>query len=357
MYVQRLECRRFRCLENLVFEPEPGLNCIRGGNAQGKTSVLEAVLFAATSKSHRTNVESELAQYGAEQFQLRLRVRRETGEVDIASHWFQGTKRIKVNGVPQARLSDLLGRVNVVLFSPEDVDLVKGGAAQRRRFLDMAISQVEPAYLVALQMYRQALRQRNELLRAAQPDHDHIAVWDAQLAQYGAVMTAQRAAFIEALSDHAARAYAQIAGAEPLALDYAPDVRPEESIAAVLERARASDIKRRVTQRGPHRDDFTTLVDARPARAHASQGQQKSAALAIRLAELALARQRIGEYPVLMLDEALAELDVQRARRLLEAIDPQVQCLITTTELEDRYSFRDAGCAMFRIERGRLEKE
>ncbi len=357
MYVQRVECRLFRCLENVIFEPEPALNIIRGGNAQGKTSLLEAVLFAATSKSHRTNVESELPQYGADQFQLRLRAQRDTGAVDIESRWFRGTKRIKVNGVPQTRLSDLLGRVNVVFFSPEDVDLVRGGAAQRRRFLDMAISQVQPPYLAALQMYRQALRQRNELLRAAQPDHDHIAVWDAQLAQYGAVMTAQRAAFIAALSDHAARAYTQIAGAEPLALEYAPDVRMDESLAAVLERSRTSDIKRRVTQRGPHRDDFAVLVDARPARSHASQGQQKSAALAIKLAELALARERVGEYPVLMLDEVLAELDAQRARRLLDAIDPQVQCLMTTTELEDRHGFRDAGSALFRIERGRLEKD
>lgn len=357
MFVARLECRMFRCLEEVIFEPEPGLNCIRGGNAQGKTSLLEAVLFAATSKSHRTVLESELPLYGANQFHLTLNVRRAAGDVAIESRWFQGIKRVKVNGVPQTRLSDVLGRVNVVFFSPEDVELVKGGAGQRRRFLDMALSQVQPAYLAALQMYRQALRQRNELLRADQPDHDHIAMWDAQLAQHGAVMTAQRAVFLDALSGAAAAAYTQIADAEPLSIAYAPDVRPEESIAAVLERSRFSDIKRRLTQRGPHRDDFAVLVDNRPARAHASQGQQKSAALAIKLAELVLARQRVGEYPILMLDEVLAELDGHRARRLLDAIDPEAQCIMTTTELDDRHGFRAAGGALFRIERGRLEKE
>ncbi len=353
MHLVKVECRTFRCLANVCFEPAPGLNIIRGENAQGKTSVLEAVLFAATSKSHRTGVENDLVQYGAEGFHVGLDAKGQGRTVAVAANWWRGAKRFKVNGIAQSRVSDILGRVKVVLFSPEDVELIKGGAAARRRFLDMELSQISPPYLASLQQYRQALRQRNELLRGAHPDTALLEVWEEQLASCGAELMEARGGYVEELSGHAARAHTAIAGTEPLQVEYKPDVPTSEALPEVLARSRETDIRRRATHRGPHRDEVEVRIDEKPARGFGSQGQQKTAALALKLAELDLVKSRTGEYPVLMLDEVLAELDAGRSRRLLESIDKEVQCLMTTTETEDASGLDGAN---FRIRKGCLEE-
>jgi len=357
MHLSHVSCRNFRCLAALDFAPGPGINLIRGANAQGKTSVLEAILFAATTKSHRTNTDADLARYGEDHFGVTLEAARADREVRIEARWWGGIKRFKVNGAPQTRLSDILGRVRVVFFCPEDVGLVQGGAGGRRRFLDMEISQVDPAYLGALQQYRQVLRQRNELLRHPRPDEDLIAVWDAQLATHGHAIIRARRDFVEQLGDLAAEAYAKLAREEALALAYRPDVRPDDDFASVLRKQRGSDLRRRITTRGPHRDDMDFLVAERPARSHASQGQQKSAALALKLAELELVLTRTGEYPVLLLDEVLAELDEHRSRRLFHALGPGVQCVATTTEQDYRTNRFGDDLASFTIEKGRLTPE
>lgn len=330
---------------------------IRGDNAQGKTTLLEAIHLAATTKSHRTNSDQELAQYGSDQFHVSLAAERADRDVTIECHWWRGIKRFKVNGLAQTRLSDILGRVNVVSFSPEDIGLVQGAATVRRRFLDMELSQVDPRYLQALQRYRQALRQRNEVLRMPTPDPELLPAWDAQLAEYGAQIITARAEYIGQLSGLSGEAYDRIARDEALSLMYQPDVPAADGLLELLTRQQPSDIKRRLTQRGPHRDDLELLIAERPARIHASQGQQKSAALAIKLAELELVRARVGEYPVLLLDEVLAELDERRSRRLFEAIGKGVQCIATTTEQEHRSGRFGAIYTGFRIVRGHLEEE
>ena len=200
MRLTQVVCRTFRRLADVDFAPVPGVNIVSGENAQGKTSLLEAVLYAATTKSHRTAQETELATHGGEGFHLRIEAERGGRAVDIEVNWWRGEKRFKINGVPQTRLSDILGRINVVLFVPDDAALVKGAASVRRRFLDMELSQISPPYLTALQQYRQALRQRNELLRAVNPAGDMIDLWDVQLAQYGRLLCEARAAFVEELS-------------------------------------------------------------------------------------------------------------------------------------------------------------
>ena len=354
MYLERLTCTKFRCLQKIDYAPGPGINLIRGGNAQGKTSLLEAILFATTSKSHRTNVESELAAHGESGFSIKMKVRRRDREVILEARWHEGRKRFRINGVRQSRVSDILGTVSVVFFSPEDIALVKGSATLRRKFLDMELSQLNPLYLAALQRYRNALRQRNELLRARTVDLDQLDAWDLQLAEHGEVIRRERSEFISELAERAQVAYARISGGETLALEYRSDVPLDEALVDALERNRASDIKRRMTGRGPHRDDLDIQVEAHPARSHASQGQQKTAALALKLAEVELVKRRIGEYPILMLDEVLAELDAQRARHLFDAIDPEVQCIVTTTEMETRPDLFGKSCTNSLIEAGRL---
>lgn len=354
MHLYELRCKDFRCLEDLRLEPSPGLNIIRGRNAQGKTSILEAILYAATSKSHRTSSESELVAHGTERFSLALKVQRADRAVDIDANWSRGAKRFKVNGVAQSRISDILGQVRVVFFSPEDVGLVKDGPSVRRKFLDMELSQLNRNYLHALQRYRQALRQRNELLRSGKAEADLVCVWDEQLAEHGETIRRERADFVRELGVGAGRAYDRISGGEPLEILYEGDVPPGDSLSETLQLSLDSDIRRKTTTRGPHRDDVQIKVNLHPARTYGSQGQQKSIALAIKLAELELVKHRTKEYPILMLDEVLSELDDNRAERLFGAISGDVQCLLTTTELDDRRNTIPGEHEDFFVDCGRL---
>ena len=356
MRLTHLQCRSFRCLRDIDFAPGPEINVIRGRNAQGKTSLLEAVLFAATSKSHRTTIESELANRDSEEFHILLEVTSSNRALTVETHWWKGQKRIKINGAAQTRLSDLLGKVRVVLFAPEDIGLIKGGAAIRRRFMDMALSQLDPVYLAALQKYRDVLRQRNELLRGHRPDPDLLDVWDVQLAREGTELIRTRDGFIDELGELAATAYARVASGESLQLAYLPDVAADH-LADVLGAKREGDIRRKMTVHGPHRDEINVTIADAPARSHASQGQQKSAALAIRLAETALIHARVGEQPILLLDEVLAELDAQRAKNLFDAIPTGSQCFLTTTDLTRIIAPEHRAITEFVIENGSLQAE
>jgi len=351
------EARGFRCLDAIRFDPQPGLNLLRGKNAQGKTSVLESILFAATSKSHRTNQERGLLQHDTESFHLRSRVKRADRELQLEANWYRGQKRFKVNGVSQQRMSDILGQLNVVLFSPEDVEIVKGGAAVRRKFLDMELSQVDVRYLQALQNYRTVLRQRNELLRRPRPDRDLLRAWEPQLLEAGRTVMLERTRFVEELAGIAATMHAAIGEGEALQVRYEPDVRRPDGLEEALDKHFERDVRRQQTTRGPHRDDIGLYVRDKPAREYGSQGQQKTAALALRLSVVELVRQRAGEYPVLMLDEVLAELDSERSRSLFEALPDEVQCIATTTQLTGAPAGYGGELAGFRIEGGRLERE
>lgn len=354
MRLLRLECNGFRCLSDIRFEPTPGINVVRGKNAQGKTSLLEAILFAATSRSHRTNTESELVARQQEGFHIALHAQRSDRDVAIEAGWFKGVKRLKVNGIAQTRVSHVLGKISVILFTPEDIALVKGAASVRRKFIDMALSQLRPNYLAALQNYRHALRQRNELLRTHPHDPDMLDAWDGQLAQSGTVLIQERSAFLEQLSVLGSDLYAAIAGGESLRIEYRADVPDGESLVEALTASRSQDLRQGRTSRGPHRDDLELVVAERPARNQASQGQQKTAALALKLAEVQWVHRETGEYPILMLDEVLSELDLERAEQLFNTIDSEVQCILTTTELTAGKPIFPGDTQDFLMESGRL---
>jgi DNA replication and repair protein RecF len=354
MDITRFTCNGFRCLHDVDIAPSPAFNIIYGGNAQGKTSLLEAILFATTSKSHRTTQESDLVSHDAEGFTIHLAAHRHERTIEMDANVYRGAKRFKVNGIAQSRVSDILGKVNTVFFSPEDITLVKGSASQRRKFLDMELSQLHAPYLIALQQYRQVLRQRNELLRRNQADPTLLEVWEQQLVQHGSVLIEKRHEFIQELTPLAVEAYHGIAGNETLTLQYLADIEPSDDFVEVLTKTRSTDIRRKFTTRGPHRDDIEFMIDGQPARSKASQGQQKSAALALKLAELEWVKQRVGEYPVLMLDEVLAELDPERSAQLFKAIPHEVQCIITTTQPDLDGMLHDRPVMVFHIKQGRV---
>ena len=357
MLLTSLHCRHFRGLEDIVFEPGTGVNIIYGANAQGKTSVLEAILYAATTRSHRTTTDAELAQHGGNEFHITANVTANDSPGTIEVHWWKGAKRFKINGVAQPRLSDVLGKLCVVFFSPEDIALVKGPASTRRLFLDMELSQLHPIYLRALQQYRKALRQRNELLRHHSCDPDLLAVWETQLAEYGKTLITERQEAIGELSVIAGELYAQLIENEPLSLSYQPDINDADAIVDILQKTRTADMTRKNTGRGPHRDELVIQIAGKSARTYGSQGQQKSAALILKLAEVELMRRRVGEYPVVLLDEAPAELDNDRARRLLEAVPEEAQAIITTAQPIELFPLSQQHAALFQIERGHLEKK
>jgi DNA replication and repair protein RecF len=333
MHLIHLTCERFRGLSPINFEPARGMNVIQGRNAQGKTSLLESILYLATSKSHRTNSETELVQHGEESFRITGRVQRTDREVALETNWWKGQKRFKVNGVAQSKMSDLLGHVNVVFFAPEDTALVRGAASARRRFLDMELSQLYPLYLRALQEYRLLLKQRNELLRQHKPDAAMLDVWDVQLAKHGETIIRERTRFVDRLAALAADAYSKLAEDETMTLRYKPDIKSGAPYIDILGAARDKDLRHQVTERGPHRDDLDFAIETKSARRLASQGQQRTAALAVKLAEFEFIREHTGEYPLLMLDDALSELDAARSERLFTLLPDDAQCFLTTTDL------------------------
>lgn len=341
MRIKELQLKDYRNYEACGFRPCEGVTVLLGNNGQGKTNVLEAVYLTCTGRSHRTRQDRELIRWGADFADVKIATERRDGshEVQIIMPAV-GKRKIKVAGQEVSRSGELLGHVTGVLFSPEDLRTVKDGPSERRRFVDMALSQLRPAYYYAMQRYNRALKQRNELLRAAAANPSLLATldsWDEQLALAGAELMRHRREYVDRLSDVAGQTHQDIAGGrEHLRIVYRPSVDGEttEACMEALFGVRDSDARRMTTSVGPHRDDVAVLVEERDVRAFGSQGQQRTAALSMRLAELNVMKDELGEWPVLMLDDVMSELDPSRRRRLLEHLKG-IQTLVTCTDPDD----------------------
>lgn len=360
MRIVDLQLKDYRNYESCDFVPCEGVTVLLGDNGQGKTNVLEAVYLSCTGRSHRTRQDRELIRWGAEFADVRIQTERRDGshEVEIALP-AAGKRRIKVAGQEVSRSGELLGHVTGVLFSPEDLRTVKDGPAERRRFVDIALSQLRPAYYYAMQRYNRALKQRNELLRAGVANPSLLATldsWDEQLAIAGAELMRHRREYVKRLSETAGETHRDLADdREHLQIQYRPSVDGEDAQACMdaLFAARENDARRMTTSVGPHRDDVTLLVDGRDVRAFGSQGQQRTAALSMRLAELSVMRDELDEWPVLMLDDVMSELDPGRRRRLLEHLKG-IQTLVTCTDPDD-LAGAEAG-AVYRVHDASIEK-
>lgn len=374
MIVRELQIINFRNLRFVRAEFDQGLNVIHGANAQGKTNVLEALYLLVTGRSFRTTDEREMIPWMRDEYQatlIRSAIEKRTGEERFLLTFNQAEKRIFVNGEPIRRLGELIGRINAVLFTPNDLQLVRGSPGGRRRFLDVELSQISRSYLHHLQRYDLALRQRNALLKQHQrrPElRSELEAWDPQLVEHGAELIVARSQAVASLSAHAAQAYERIAGPhERFALAYRPaPAWPEsaeitldqahERFTRVLRQSTDDDIRRGATSHGPHRDDFDFLLDGRDAKAFASQGQQRSCVLALKLAEMKFMEEATNEVPLLLLDDLMSELDEARSRAFLERLDPRVQTFITTTEKALVLSFVQAR-KVFLVEDGELIAE
>lgn len=364
MQVTSLSLSCFRNYEKAVIEPDAGVTVFTGPNAQGKTNILEALHLCCLGKSHRTSRDEELIQWGKDTARVTVKTARRDGTHEVAvilSRTQKKKKTVRI-GLRQAeRIGELLGHVCGVLFSPEDLQIVKEGPAERRRFMDMQLSQLRPAYFYALQRAVRTLNQRNALLKeiARNPSLlPTLDMWDEQLARVGAVICENRREAVDKLAQLARSAHLSLTGGrEELNLRYVSQVADAQNVyEALLERlarARSEDLRRMTTTVGVHRDDIAITIDGREARTFASQGQQRSAVLSLKLAQLEWAGQESGEAPILMLDDVMSELDPNRRRQLIERID-RVQTFVTCTDLSDLAGAKQG--AVYRVEKGELKR-
>jgi DNA replication and repair protein RecF len=309
----------------------PGLNAVVGPNGVGKTNLLEAVDLAGTGRSHRALREQEVVRFGSEWAVVRARFesasRGYTSEVRVAR---AGLKQVRVDGVP-ARRAELLGRAVLVASGPEDSQVASGPAAERRRLLDGLLCQMSPAYYHALLRYHRVVRQRNRLLRAQAPAH-LLEVWDEPLVDLGVRVAERRAEFVARMAPFAA-SWAERLGCGRVEVRYRPGWEPERDAARqALRRLRREEYRRGSSLVGPHRDDLEIELDGLGVRSFASRGQQRAVTLALRLAAVELVRLELGEEPILLLDDVLAELDRERAERLLRELEEGPQVLVTATD-------------------------
>ena len=336
MIVERLELVDFRNYDHATFELTDGVTVVVGGNGQGKTNFAEALAYLATLGSFRSAPPDALVRVGAGAAIVRAEVRDEDGRTSQVEAELVpgGRNRVQVNRQRLARARDLLGTVRVTVFSPDDLTLVKGGPADRRRFLDDTLVALAVKYDAARLELERIVRQRNMLLRQAGGRLDESAattldVWDARLATAGDQFGQARALLVQRIEPHVAAAYDHLAGQPTtLQLCYDPPWR-RTGLAAALAAARGDDVRRGVSTIGPHRDELTLAIGDLPARTHASQGEQRTLALALRLGAHRLVAERTGSSPVLVLDDVLSELDPDRAAALLGGLPPG-QVVITT---------------------------
>ena len=374
MYLTHLSLRHFRNYGEQQIDFAAAKTILVGENAQGKSNLLEAVELLATLKSHRTSRDRDLVQQDQPVAQISASVRRELGLADLSLVLRQAGRRTAIlNGEKLRRQLDFLGTLNAVQFSSLDLDLVRGGPGERRDWLDTLLIQLEPIYAHILSQYNQVLKQRNALIKQSYGDDSgesgsaidatEFALWDAQLAALGTRVIRRRARAIARLAPIAHQWHQAISGQrEDLQIHYQPNVPLVEDDPAVIQGSFLEKIQQRAiaeqhqrtTLVGPHRDDIEFAINDTPSRQYGSQGQQRTLVLALKLAELHLIDEVIGEPPLLLLDDVLAELDLSRQNQLLEAIQDRFQTIITTTHLGAFGSQWMTSSQILTVEAGRI---
>ncbi len=360
MIVKSLEVSNYRNYENMSIIFENGKNILYGENAQGKTNVLEAIYLSATTKSHRGTRDKEIIRFGCEESHVRTIVCKKGRDYQIDMHLRRNkAKGVAINRVPIRKAIDLFGILNVILFSPEDLGIIKNGPIERRRFLDFELCQLDKIYLSDLSRYNQALQQRNKLLKDMEfrPElKETLSVWDSQLIHYGTGIIRKRREFVDNLNGVIESIHSKITGGkEKILLKYDPDVS-EDAFANELAFASERDERMMQTSVGPHRDDMIFLVDGIDIRKFGSQGQQRTAALSLKLSEIELVEQIIHDKPVLLLDDVLSELDGSRQNYLLNSIE-DIQTVITCTGLDEFVRNRFPMDAVFEVKEGIVERK
>ncbi len=363
MWIQKITLKNYRNYLTSELEFSPGLNVFIGKNAQGKTNFLEAIYFLSLTRSHRTRTDKELIHFDAKELLVSGILQRSSGTVPLDISLSSKGRVTKVNHLKQAKLSDYIGVMTVVLFAPEDLQLIKGAPSLRRKFIDIDLGQIKPIYLADLSNYNHVLKQRNTYLKTAEKvDTDFLAVLDEQLADFGSRVMEHRLDFISNLEKEADRYHYAISnGIEHLSIHYLSSVSFQEKddikpiFLKALQKNHQRDIFKKNTSVGPHRDDLEFFINDMPAN-FGSQGQHRSLILSLKMAEIELIKTVTGDYPILLLDDVMSELDNYRQTELLKMIiNKNVQTFITTTSLDHLSQLPDE-LKIFTVNQGNIQE-
>lgn len=360
MIIKSLKLKNYRNYELLNMNFDAKTNILYGDNAQGKTNILEALYLSGTTKSHRGTKDRDMIQFGHDESHLETVVEKNGIDFKIDMHLKKNSpKGIAINKIPIRRASELFGIVHFVFFSPEDLNIIKEGPAGRRRFIDLELSQLDKVYLSNLSNYNRIINQRNSLLKELYYHDDlldTLDIWDMQLAEYGEKVIEGRKRFIEQVNDIISEIHYKLTGGkERISLTYESSVG-DESLEAVLRRNRERDIRMKSTSAGPHRDDLCFHVEGIDIRKFGSQGQQRTAALSLKLSEIELVKKIIRDTPILLLDDVLSELDKNRQNYLLDSIH-DIQTVITCTGLDEFVNHRFSINKIFHVKNGTVAGE
>ncbi|MBS9336860.1 DNA replication/repair protein RecF [Fructobacillus parabroussonetiae] len=371
MELKELKLNHFRNYDQADLKFQSGVNVFLGQNAQGKTNLLESIYALALARSHRTKVDRDLVQWGQDQARIAGMVENRFGKLHLSLSWSNKGKQARVNHLDQSRLSTYIGQLNVILFAPEDLDLVKGPPAVRRRFIDIEFGQMNRTYLQLSTQYKKVLKDRNAYLKAwsfgGKKDQVFLDVLTAQLIELAAKLMLLKKRFLTELGQAAARIHGEVANQkEALVLSYKTAVdrsqltdleTVKQALDAVFKKQADREKKQGTTLVGPHRDDFVIEVNGVDVSNFGSQGQQRTAALALKLGEIDLMHQETGEYPVLLLDDVLSELDASRQTHLLMTIENKVQTFITAPSLSEVARSLIKEPKVFLVKDGTIEEE
>lgn len=360
MFIKSLKLKNYRNYELLNIEFDKETNILYGDNAQGKTNVLEAVYLSGTTKSHRGTKDRDLISFGCEESHIETMVEKNGIPYQIDIHLKKNSpKGIAINKIPIRRASELFGLMNFVFFSPEDLNIIKNGPSERRRFMDLELSQLDKIYLKDLSNYNRIINQRNKLLKDAffqQDLMDTLDIWDMQLVSYGNKIINRRKKFIDEVNEIIYNIHYKLTGGkEHIRLSYESGCG-NLSLEKTLAKNRERDIRMKSTSAGPHRDDICFMVGELDIRKFGSQGQQRTAALSLKLSEIELVKKIIRDTPVLLLDDVLSELDKHRQNYLLDSIH-DIQTLITCTGLDEFVGHRFSINKIFHVLNGHVSRE
>lgn len=365
MFLKELDIKHFRNYGQQKLTFNQNITLFLGQNAQGKTNLMESIYVLAMTKSHRSSKDKEWINWDEEFSWIKATVQRKRGPLQLEIQLTGKGKKAKINGLEQKKLSDYIGAMNVVMFAPEDLSIVKGTPQQRRKFVDMEIGQVSPMYIHFLSQYQKVLTQRNQCLKDAYKNKNYISFLDVlneQLAELAVKIISRRIGFIEKMGIWANNVHQDITQRkETLTIQYHPSFRLDPLVSqpeAVgqfvqqLEQLKEKELARGTTLLGPHRDDLSFHINETNVQQYGSQGQQRTTALSLKLAEIQLIYEEIGEYPILLLDDVLSELDASRQSHLLDAIKDRVQTFVTTTGVEGLHHHTLENASIFRIQSG-----
>lgn len=358
MYVKNISLLNYRNYQSLNIQLIKNVNVFVGDNAQGKTNILESIYYSAFGKSHRTSKDKELISWNKENAYISLLVGKSRLDKKIDINILRdGKKAIKVNNIKVGKIGELFGTFNVVMFSPEDLKVIKDSPTIRRKMLDMELSQINPKYYFNLVQYNKILNERNILLKSKMFNQDILEVYDLQLIEYADYIVSKRLEYINKINLYGSKIHDEItSGKEKIEFKYSCTVNIDNFKHNYLQKLKSNILKdkeRGLTSVGPHRDDFSVFINSIDTKAFGSQGQQRTSILTMKFSSLKIIKEITGEYPVLLLDDVLSELDSSRKRYILSSIS-DIQTIITCTGVEDLKYYLDDKVKIFNVSSGQI---